>query len=226
MFHFPLRQRDPDYDFVGYITPEKPEDREKFYEFFKPYFEYKYVDKCNLEHKINDLEERLSNAPDRSKLLKREHGRFDELSKIGRGTGQSYYEYGFNATSDGRRFDFNTLDEYTHYWRLLEGETSCLYLAHLSRCIEGKEIVVQKVEDESSWTIAQRHYFLTILGLDKLESFRTLSTKNQHKLLSIILKTDSRTIRGIINNESKYSLDKEKKDKVDRYYTDFIESIK
>jgi hypothetical protein len=212
----------PSYRLLATIEPHSIEEREIYYQYSKSFFQTQNPFFCNFEWKVSALENRLLVAPDRAKLLEHEHGKLDEKRRIGRGAGQTYYEIGYNYTLEGRSFDFRTLDRYEHYWRLLEGETTCRYLVHLQQLIEGKEIALPKVEEEDSWTIAQRHYFLTILGLDKMESYKTLSIKSQHKLLAIILKTDTRSIRGIINKEPKYRLTSERKNEVDQYYTNFI----
>jgi hypothetical protein len=207
VFRIPLILPNPFHDYIGNITPENPEDREKFYEFFKPYFEYKYSDLCNLKNKIDDLDERLSNAPDRTKLLEREYGRLEEKRRIGRGAGQTYYEIGYNDTLEGRSFEFRKLDRYEHYWRLLEGETTCRYLAHLNRLIEGITMpVVQTKKKKEKYTIAQRYYCLQLLGLERTDFYKKYDVKTQEKLLEIILNTDDRTIRGMRNREPKYSL--------------------
>lgn len=136
-FRFPLRRRDPDYEVVGYITPENPEDRPLFYDFFKPYFMYQYSELCDLEKKKQELHNRLEIAPDKKLLLETEYGKISELKTVGRGTGQTYYEIGYDSTLEGRSFDFSRLDDFTQYWRLLEGETTFRYITYVKNLLDG-----------------------------------------------------------------------------------------
>lgn len=224
-FRFPLRRRDPDYEVVGYITPENPEDRPLFYDFFKPYFMYQYSELCDLEKKKRDLHDRLDFAPDKQLLLQTEYDRMSELKTIGRGTGQTYYMIGYNTTLEGRSLDFSRLDEYTHYWRLLEGETTFRYITYVKNLLDYNDLktIVEDDDEDHRWSIAQRQYLLEKFGFYKLDSFKKLSTGNQDKLLSVLLKTDERTIRGVRNQNNKYQLSEQKRIEIDQFYSNLIE---
>lgn len=133
----------PSYRLLATIEPHSIEEREIYYQHSKSFFQTQKPFFCNFEWKVSDLENRLLVAPDRSQLLKHEYGKLDEKRRIGRGAGQTYYEIGYNDTLEGRSFDFRTLDRYEHYWRLLEGETTCRYLAHLQQLIDGKTTPIE-----------------------------------------------------------------------------------
>lgn len=129
--YYIARERQPPHEIVGAIVTDNPEERALFYRFFIPYYRKKFPVLCDLENLKADLYARLSRAPDKQEFIRVEYERREEKSRIARGVGQTYYEIGYKTTFEGRDLDFSNLDDFRSYFRLLEGEVTCKFLACL-----------------------------------------------------------------------------------------------
>lgn len=113
------------------IVPDSVDKFELYYDYKVKDYKRQFPFQCDIEIKKKRLDEQLDNTPDPKGCIEFEINEVRNLVDRKTKASDFYFLRGYESCLRGLPLTFNRIDNTGEYWRILHGNTTCLFYSYL-----------------------------------------------------------------------------------------------